>query len=166
MHKDKKNIKKSVKKSIKNQNILHSMTKKDFIFNRVTEYYVLQNLYNLFNYDTYNFLFPCRIGDNHYLCDLKVFEEENDLSNSFLLSISIDNERKIGFLVYMDYEVVICYVSSNDKQIEIILQSHSDMLINYLKSLKYNRKVDVQFVPYREQVFFNLKNIRKIDVKM
>ncbi|MCK5093564.1 MAG: hypothetical protein KAR18_02485 [Spirochaetes bacterium] len=166
MHKDKKNIKKSVKKSIKNQNILHSMTKKGFIFNRVAEYYVLQNLYNLFNYDTCNFLFPCRIDDNHYLCDLKVFDEENCLSNSFFLSISIDNERKIGFLVYMDYEAVICYVSSNDKQIEIILQSHSDMLINYLKSLKYNRKVDVQFVPHREQVFFNLKNIRKIDIKM
>lgn len=166
MHKDKKNIKKAIKKSIINQNMLHSVTKKSFILNKVTEYYVLQNLYNLFNYDTYNFLFPCRISENNYLCDLKVFEEGNGLGNSFFLSISIDNERKIGFLIYMDYETVICYVSTNDKQIEIILQSHSDMLINHLKSLKYNRKVDVQFVPYTEQVFFNLKNVRKIDIKM
>ena len=71
--KNKKNNKKTVQNSVKNQNLWHIMNKKGLTINKAVEYYVLQNLYNMMNDKENVFLFPFRVDDNNYLCDLTVF---------------------------------------------------------------------------------------------
>jgi hypothetical protein len=166
IEKNKNNNKKSVHKSVKNQNIWHILNKKGLTVNKAVEYYILQNLYNMMNEKENIFLFPFRVDDNNYLCDLAVYEEKNGMDNSFFLSIALDEERKITFLVYMDYEAVICHVSTNDQKIKLILQSNAESLMNRLKSVNYTKKVEVLFVPFSEGVFNSANSFKKIDIKM
>ncbi|HEB30563.1 MAG TPA: hypothetical protein ENI15_06770 [Spirochaetes bacterium] len=166
IQKNKKNNKKIVQNSVKNQNISHILNKKKLTLNKAVEYYILQNLYNMMNDNENIFLFPLRVDDNSYLCDLKISEEKNSIDNSFFLSITLDEERKIGFLVYFDYEAIVCYVSTNDQKLKCILRSNAEILINHLKSVNYNKKVEVAFVPFREQAFYSANSLKKIDIKM
>ena len=166
IEKNKKNNKKNVRNSVKNQNIWHILNKKGLTINKAVEYYILQNLYNMMNEKENIFLFPFRVDDKNYLCDLTVSEEKNGIDNSFFLSIALDELRKIGFLVYFDYEAIICYVSTNDQNINLILQSNAKSLINHLKAVNYTKKVEVIFVPFQEQVFNSTKSFKKIDIKM
>ena len=164
--KNKKNNKNIVQNSVKNQVISHILNNKNLTLNKVVEYYILQNLYNMLNEKENIFLFPFRVDDNMYLCDLKISEEKNSFDNSFFLSLALDEERKIGFLVYFDYEAIVCYVSANDKKVKFILRSNAQILINYLKSVTYNKKVEVTFVPFRDQIFCSANSLKKIDIKM
>jgi hypothetical protein len=166
MQKNKKNNKKIVQNSVKNQNISHILNNKKLTSNKVVEYYILQSLYNMMSDKENIFLFPMRVDDNSYLCDLKISEEQNSMDNSFFLSLTLDEERKIGFLVYFDCEAIVCYVSTNDQKLKLILRSNAEILINHLKSVNYNKKVEVAFVPFREQVFYSTNSLKKIDIKM
>ena len=161
-----KNSKKTVRNSVKNQNISSILNKKGLNKNKAVEYYILQNLYNLMNDGENIFLFPFRVDDNNYMCDLTVFEEKNGIDNSFFLTIALDEERKIGFLVYMDYEAIICHVSTNDQKIKMILQNNAETLLNRLKSVNYMKKVEVVFVPFQKQVLNSSRGFKKIDIKM
>ena len=166
MQKNKKNNKKILQNSMKKQNIWHILNNKKLTLNKALEYYILQNLYNLMSDKEKIFLFPLKVDDNSYMCDLKISEEKNSMDNSFFLSLTLDEERKIGFLVYFDYEAIVCYVSTNDQKLKHILRSNTEILINHLKSVNYNKKVEVTFVPFREQVFYADNSLKKIDIKM
>jgi len=164
--KDKKGMRENIQTSINKQNILNVINKNAAILNEVKEYYVLQNIYNYINPNSYIFYFPFKIYQKNYFCDLRLFGGKESLNNSLFLSISLDNERKLWFFVFIDYEVIVCTVSANDMHLERRLKLHINALVKNLQNLNYNRKVEIHFAPYSEQDYLKLNMIKKINIKM
>jgi hypothetical protein len=159
---DKKRNKSSLQQSISRQNSFGlSGGKKE-----IAEFYLLQNIHNLINSDSFYFLLPLRVGDRNWPCELKLFGGKESQNHGFLLKIHLENERKIAFLVFIDYEIINCSLSTNSKAIEDELKLRVNELINGLKSLKYDRTIQIRFVPYANGNLENLQFLKKIDVEM
>jgi len=163
---NKRNIKDNLKQNVLNQNILNLMSSKKVNSNDVFKYYILQNLYNFINYDSLDLLFPIRISEKNYFCNLKINRSKDSIDNSIFLTIFLKNKRKIGFLVFIDYEVINCTILTNDLELEKKLRSNISILIKEFKSLNYNRKVKLDFEPYSENIFNKFNSIKKIDLRM
>jgi hypothetical protein len=166
MNKDRKSLKENVRRSIKNQSILHIIDHKMRFSREVMEYFVLQNLSNLLNWQYLNILFPFRFGEKNFLCDLKYNGNKESENSSLFLTIFLDDERKIGFLVFIDYQTITCAISTNDILVERALKAKVDILANYLKSLNYNRKIAINIVPFDEKDYSPHRSLKSIDVKI
>jgi hypothetical protein len=82
------------------------------------------------------------------------------------LTVSLENERKIAFLVYIDYELINCTISSNSMEIETRMRSNVKTLLQNLRGLKFDREVKVGFVGYDEEGLSKLGNMKKIDIRL
>jgi hypothetical protein len=159
---DKKLNKTSLQESISRQNIFKLTGAKK----EIAEFYLLQNIHNLINADSFYFLLPLRVGDRNWPCELKLFGGKESQNHGFLLKIHLENERKIAFLVFIDYELINCSLSTNSRVLEDELKLRVNELINGLKSLKYDRTIQIRFVPYTNESFEHLEFLKKIDVEM
>jgi hypothetical protein len=106
------------------------------------------------------------VGDRNWSCELKLFGGKESQNHGFLLKIHLENERKIAFLVFIDYELINCSLSTNSRVLEDELKLRVNELINGLKSLKYDRTIQIRFVPYTNKSFEHLEFLKKIDVEM
>ena len=166
LQKSKKGIKESLHRAVRNQNIFRLLGKHGTISKEIITYYCLQNIYNLLNYDTSALWFPLMIGEKYSPCDLRVFRAEGGHENSFLLTVSLENERKIAFLVFIDYEIINCTISTNSSEIEGRVRSNIRTLIQNLKGMKLNREVKVRITRYDESDLLKLGNMKKIDIRL
>jgi len=162
IQKDKKDIKASLRKSVAKQTVLGLATNN----REVVEYFILQNIYNLFNFQSSYILLPVLLGRKKSFCELKVIGDRDSQGTGFILNVHLENERKIIFIVFIDYELISCSLSTNDAYIEGELEKGITLLAGSLKSLYYDRKIDIRIVPYNEKGFQNLHSIKKIDIKM
>jgi hypothetical protein len=131
-----------------------------------SEYYVLQSLFNLLSVDSFIFLFPFIFGRKRLLCDLQVFGGRDAAHYAVYLSLTFEDERRIGFLVFLDHELVKCTVTASDETIERRLRENVETLLKNLRSLGRNRTVTVNFVPYDEHLLFVSKMVKRVDVRM
>ncbi len=166
LQKDKKVIKESIQKSIRNQNVLQLMHRGTVDTREIVKYYVLQNIYNLLNCNSSIFLFPLKVGERNYPCDLRIFGGGESANSSFFLTLYLENERKIEFLVFIDYELISCTIATNSSYIESRIKSQIDVLIHNLKALKFDREIKVHFIPYSESNLLKFNALKKIDIKM
>ena len=166
LQKGKKGIKESLHKAVRNQNIFRLLGKGGISSKEIITYYCLQNIYNLLTYSTSALLFPLMIGEKYYPCDLRIFREEEGVQNSFLLTVSLENERKIAFLVFIDYELINCAISTNSREIEDRIRLSSRTLAQNLKGLKLDREVKVRITRYNEQDLMKLGSMKKIDIRL
>ncbi|UCB44344.1 MAG: hypothetical protein JSV25_08945 [Spirochaetota bacterium] len=165
LQKDKKGIKESLQKSIRNQNIFQVLGKEGGL-KEIIKYYTLQNINNFLDYHSSSFLFPLKIREKYHSCDLKVFSSDGGDQSSFLLTLLLENGTKIVFLVFIDYELINCTISTNSMDIENRMKSMIGDLMKSLRMLKFNKEVKVRFIPYEEAVFAKTSNMKKIDIKM
>jgi hypothetical protein len=167
LQKNKKGIKESLQKSIRNQNIFQLLGKEGGL-KEIIRYYTLQNINNFLNYHSSSFLFPLKIREKFHPCggDLKVYTAEGGTQSSFLLTLLLENETKIVFLVFIDYELINCTISTNSSDIEKRMKSMAGELIQNLRMLKFDREIKVRFVAYEEAGFAKTSNMKKIDIKM
>jgi len=166
LKKDRKGIRENIKHSIRKQNIKNIVKNPLRITNEIKEYFILQNIYNYINNNSCYFCFPLRLDKEYHICELKVFGDKESTENGFFLLIHLDEERKVGFLIFYNYEVIICTVSTNDDELEGLLKINIQGLIKNLKDLDCKRKIEIHFAPYREQDFARFSSIKKIDIKM
>lgn len=162
----KQNIKESLKKSLQNLKVVNLLNEFSAMPDDAKGYYVLQNIYNILHGNSYVLLFPIKIGEKDYLCDFKIFHQSENLNNTFILTIYLDDETKIGFLVLIDYERIYCTISTNNLNMEGLIRQNVYRLIENLKSLKYNRDIEIEIVPYDENFFIRLDKVKGIDVKL
>ena len=159
-------IRKALQRGIRDQNIRHFMNGKKPLSSKVTEYYLLQNLANLIRSNTFSFLFPLTLERRRFICDLQLFGGRDVENRAIYLSLSFEDGRTMGFLVFLDHELIKCTVSSNDSGIESALRHHAGRLVENLRSTGYNRNVFVDFVPFTEHRLFSSTMMKKIDIKM
>lgn len=157
---------KSIKRSLR-QGIIKQSSYRAFIHNReIAGYFILQNIYNLLNSQSCFFILPLRFEHRKLYGELQVSGAEERGGYSFLLRISVDNERKIAFFVYIDCREINCLISTNDKDLEEELKQNSGRLLCSLKSLWYTRVVTVQFVPYDESFAPAQILLKRVDIMM
>jgi hypothetical protein len=164
---DKREIRNSLRRSIASRSIAGLGTRSSTIREgTLTEYLILETLHNFVNPDSLYFLLPVYDGRKHHAAELKLAGNREGRGDGFFLNVHLENEEKIAFLVYVDFDIINCTLSTNNPEIETALKSKAAVLINGLKSLKYDREVTVRFVPYREEDFTQYSSLKKIDVKM
>jgi hypothetical protein len=164
---DRREIKESLRRSLArrglaNRGVGPSLTDKG----PLTEYLILEALHNFFNPDSLYFMLPIYDGLEHRAAELKLAGNREGRGDGFFLNIHLEDDERITFLVYIDFDVINCTLSTNNPEIERTLKKKAGMLINGLKSLKYDREVVVRFAPYREEDFTQFSSLKKIDVKM
>ena len=133
---------------------------------QLSEFVVLQSLVNLVSPDSLIFLFPFMLGRKRVFCDLQLFGGRDAAHSAVYLSLLLENERKIGFLVFLDHELVKCTVAADDETIENRLKENAETLLKNLRTLGRNRSVTVSFVPFAEHLLFASRMVKKIDVRM
>ena len=162
----KKGIKDSLRRAVRNQNIYRLLGRNEIGSKEFVTYYCLQNIHNLLHYGTSALLFPLKVGEKYHPCDMRIFRAENGLENSVLLTVSLENERKIAFLVFIDYELINCTISTNSREIEDRMRSNIRTLLQNLKGIKIDREVKVRFARYDETELSRLGSMKKIDVRL
>jgi hypothetical protein len=133
---------------------------------QLNEYLVLENLHNFLGPDSFSFLLPLQIGQRQCAAELNIVADREGMGDGLLLNIHLDDVRRLAFLIFNDYNVINCTLSTNNRLIEKEVRDKMSLLVNGLKSLKYDRAVEVRVVPYREDVFGRAASLKKIDVKM
>jgi len=166
LSKNEKYLKNNLKRTLLSRSILNFLSSKQVHSNEILEYYLLQDLYNFINYNNFVFLFPIRVGERTYLCNLKINCDNDGMDNSIFLTVFLKNEKKIGFFVFLDYKTINCSILTNDLKIEKKLRSNIEILIQSFKSLNYNREINVDFLPFSEDDFVRFNKIKKINIKM
>jgi hypothetical protein len=131
-----------------------------------SEFFVLQSLINLLSADSLVFLFPFMHGRKRLFCDLQMFGGRDAGHSAVYLSLLLEDDRRIGFLVFLDHELVKCTVTANDETLERVLRENTETLLKNLRSLGRNRAVSVKFVPYHEHLLFVSRMVKKVDVRM
>lgn len=166
MQKEKKSLKTFIKESIKNQSTTQLMKRFTTTSQGRLSYFVLQNLYNLLAYDSYVLLLPFILGNKQSIIDLRTFGGKESENFSFFIIVHLENEKKIGFFIYVDYEMMSCTISTNSASIETLVKSNIQILEHELKTLNYNKKIEIRFSPYSEDNYLTLSSLRRIDIKM
>jgi len=159
-------IRESLRDAVRNQNIYRILQKSGVVSREIVTYYCLQQMQNLLNYSAAALLFSLKIRDRSCPCDLAVSRTDDGSDSSFLLTISLDNERKIAFLVFTDYEVIHCTISTNSTKLETQMKKEVDKLVGSLKHLRFDRKVTVRFSRYEDAGFPGPDNLKKIDIRL
>ncbi len=159
---DRREIRASLKRSISRRSIVPSLSRA----REVAQYLLLENLHNFMSSDSIFILLPLIVGRRRYMAELRLIENRENSGNGIFLNIQLDDETRIAFLVYIDYESINCTLSTNSIEIERALRDNIHILQSGLKSLKYDRRVQVRFVPYSEQDGDLIGSLKKIDVKM
>ncbi len=161
-----KRLKNEIINVIRKQNIHNVLQKSADVSNEVREYFVLQNFYNYLSEDASAFLFPFIIDESCHFCDGKILRGKNESEFSLFLNISLQSGEKIHFLVFSDFDEIVCTISTDNLELEKRLRDEVQILTQRLKSHGLHRNVEIHFAPYREGDFENLKKIKKIDIKM
>jgi len=165
----KRNIRHGIRKSIQRFNSSNFLSKDISISCELKEYLVLQSLYNIYHCSSYIFLFPFIAGEKVFLGEVKQTRSPEEGGLTFLMVIHLDDDKKIGFLVYMDHEVIKCTAITNDQDWALKILGGLNELEKGLESLGYNRKVEVDMVEdnnFYENYFEKQHNLKKIDIKM
>jgi hypothetical protein len=169
---DRRTIRESLRRSIARRNlVIRDLTSRGVGQSLagegpMTEHLILEALHNFFNPDSLFFMLPIYDGQKHRAAELKIAGNREGRGDGFFLKIHLEDEERITFLVYIDFDVINCTLSTNNPDIEKILKTKAGILISGLKSLKYDREVVVRFTPYREEDFTQFSSLKKIDVKM
>jgi hypothetical protein len=166
VYRNKKRLKENIINVIKNQNINKILQKSVDVSKEVREYFVLQNLFNYLSEDASAFLFPFLIDERWHLCDGKILRGRDSSELSLFLNISLESGDKIHFLVFLDFDVIVCTVSTDNSDLEKRLRNEAQILAQRLKSQDFHRNVEIHFTPYRERDYENIKKIKKIDIRM
>jgi hypothetical protein len=156
-------IKEALKRIVGNLNPSNAINEAQ---RQISEFFVLQSLMNLVSPDSLIFLFPFMFGRKKVFCDLQLFGGRDAEHSAVYLSLLLENDRKIGFLVFLDHELVKCTVAADDESIERLLKENAGTLLKNLKTVGRNRAVNVSFVPYGEHLLFASRMVKKIDVRM
>jgi hypothetical protein len=159
---DRREIKTSLKRSISRRNIVSSLSRT----REEIQYLLLENLHNFMSSDSFFLLLPLLVGRRRFMAELRFIGNRENAGNGILLNIQLDDETRISFLVYIDFDSIQCTLSTNSIEIERVLRENIHILQNGLKSLKYDRRVKVRFVPYSEDDGNLLGSLKKIDVEM
>jgi hypothetical protein len=159
---DRREIKNSLQQSVEGRRKILSMKSKQGL----NEYVVLESLHNFMSSDSFYFLLPLVIGRRHLGAELEMTGSRENIGGGLFLNIHLDDTERIAFLVIIDFEVINCTLSTNNREIEGKLRQNIGLLENGLKSLKYDRGVNLRFVPYSEETFGGFGSLKKIDVKM
>jgi len=162
-------IKYEVRKAIKSFNTLHFMGEDVQTSYELKEYLTLQSLYNIYHFCSYMFLLPFIMGKKVYIGDIRQIRRPEEGGLSFSLVINMENYIKIGFLVYMDYEIIKCTAATNDQAWADKIKRGLNILEKKLESLGYDRKIKVdliQDINFSESYFEKIHNLKKIDIKM
>lgn len=165
----KREIKYCIRKSIQRFNSPYSIWKDISKSDELKEYLALQSLYNIYHSRSYIFLLPFIAGKKVFMGEVKQIRSPEEEGFTFSLIIHLDNNKKIGFLVFMDHEIIKCTVGTNDKMWIEKVRNGLDILEKGLESLGYDRKVEVDMVRDNnlyENYFEGLYNLKKIDIKM
>jgi hypothetical protein len=159
-------IRESLRDAVRNQNIYRMLEKSGIVSKEVITYYCLQQMHNLLNYSALTLLFSLRIKDRSYPCDLAISRTEDGSENSFLLTISLENGRKIVFLVFTDYKAIHCTISTNSEELETQMKEDVVKLVDGLKRLRFDKEVTVRFSRYEDTDFSKQDNLKKIDIRL
>jgi len=158
---NKRNIIRSLKKSIGGRKLLNMKPSRD-----LSEFLILQGLQNLADAHTYNALLPLQIGPDRYPGELKVLGGPESPSRGVILKIHLKSERKIIFLVFMDYESIHCSIATNSEGVRSRIYENRKLLLSGLQSIYYNREIKISFIPWEDKDFQDFGSIKKIDVKL
>jgi hypothetical protein len=156
-------IKEALKRIVGNLNPSNAVSEAQ---RRFSEFFVLQSLLNLVSPNSLILLFPFMLGRRRIFCDLQLFGGRDSDSNAVYLSLLLEDDRRIGFLVFLDHELVKCTVAADDEAIERRLRENSGTLLKNLRTQGRSRSVTVSFVPFAEHLLFASRMVRKIDVRM
>jgi len=159
-------IRESLRDAVRNQNIYRMMEKSGIVSKEIVTYYCLQQMHNLLNYSASALLFSLKIKERSCPCDLAVSRTEDGTESSFLLTISLEKGRKIVFLVFTDYKVIHCTISTNSAELEMQMKAEVERLVGSLKRLRFDRDVTVRFSPYEDAGFSGPDNLKKIDIRL
>jgi hypothetical protein len=157
---------KSVKASVQQSIARRALNKHMNRGNGMRDFLIMENMQNLFSADSLYFLLPLIFDQRRRMSELKVVGSRESQYRGVALNIHIDDKKRISFIIVMDYAFLNCTVSANDNEIEAELRNRIGLLESGLKSLKYDRKVKIQFSPYREHEFNQFGSVKKIDVMM
>jgi hypothetical protein len=159
---DRREVRSSLKKSIEGRGRMLDTPGRDAL----TEYVVLESLHNFMSSDSFYFLLPLVLGRRQHAAELKLAGYGENAGGGIFLNIHLDDRERIAFLVFVDFDVINCTLSTNNREIEEKLRQNIGLLVNGLKSLKYDRKVSLRFMPYDEETFYRFGSLKKIDMKM
>jgi len=164
---DIKNIRKILRQSIREQGILHVMSRQKHISRELLEYYTLQNLYNLLSAGSLiRLMFAYSCNNRRRSCHLQLAADGERPGAFLCLTLSIDQEKEIGFAVYEDFQTIRCSVASNDEGLKAALEARLTELHERLKHLGGSRNVSVNFISYDDYAQFNSLSVKRIDMRM
>ncbi len=151
------------KKSLDNPYFLNELLKGK---GKIIEYFIQQSIYNFYQDERISLILPLLLNNERIIGDFEIVKNDSNNSNIFVLNIFLTSNKRIIFLIYLDYEAVSCSVSTNEAKIK-------DKIINNLERLKLAFKritgrssVDINFVPYNYLGKVIENGIKTIDVRM
>lgn len=131
----------------------------------IARYLGLQQLYNFLDSRSILLLFPLLLGNHKSVARLRMLDGESGQGGGFVLNVVLEDETKINFVVFINYERVSCSVSTNRDCTERWIRGNRELLVNAIRSSCYGRNVDVQVLPYSEQDE-KILHVRRIDLRM
>ena len=159
-------IKESLKKNIKRQHVGHLLNRHSRAGGKVQDYYILQNILNYLDPDTFQFCFPLDFCSKYDICDVKYFNAEERAENGLFILIQFEEGHKVAFLIFLNYEACVCTVGTNDARLEPLIRCCTEELMDTLKEVYPNRDVKIHVSSLDEGDFFRFSAIKKIDIKM
>jgi hypothetical protein len=131
----------------------------------ITGYLGLQHLRNILDLRSFTMLFPLLMGSRKAVGSLRMLAGEEEQGNGFVLSVVLEDETKIIFVVFIDYERIRCSVSTSCERAERWIRGHRELLVNAIRSSCYGRKVEVQVLPGGE-LDDRILHVRRVDLRL
>jgi len=166
MQREAAKIKESLKRSIKRQHVAQLINTRSRARGKVRDYYILQNILNYIDPDTFQFCFPLDFCSKYDICDVKFFSAKERAENGLFILIQFNEGHKIAFLIFVNYEACVCTVGTNDDWLEHQISCSIGELRENLKEVYQNREVKIHLSSLDEEDFFRFSAIKKIDIKM
>jgi hypothetical protein len=132
----------------------------------LAELFALLGLVNLLSAESLLLQFPLLLARRRMFCALHVLSEKNAAQQGLYLSLRLEDDREIGFLVCIDHQMLKCTVSASDETLERGLVGSAENLLRNLRSAARNRSVTLEFVPFLEHLAFASRAMKRVDVRM
>ena len=166
IQRDGRRLKESLKRSIKRQQVAQLVNTRSRVGGKVRDYYILQNILNYIDPDTFQFCFPLDFCSKYDICDVKYFSSKERAENGLFILIQFNEGHKIAFLIFVNYEACVCTVGTNNDDLDHLVKRSIGELRENLKEVYQNRDVRIHISSLDEEDFFRFSAIKKIDIKM
>lgn len=130
------------------------------------EFIVLQKIYHFINDDVVPLFIPLRINGKKSLIRGTILKDEEDGFSVFVIIHFEEDEDKAGLLLQMDFASISCTIFTDDGRLYQKLHLEKKQLENSLRSVKYNRTINVNIKDNFGDMDGIVRNIKKIDLKM